>query len=90
MKSFEVKTGDIFCSFRYLKSFKKPPFETSDYTCPVCEHVIKEGDEVYLVITNGAFPNRIIHRDCTDPETYDQLVTMLMQEWQDVKKAAKK
>ena len=37
-----------------------------DKSCTLCNKEFKIGDKVLMVITNGAFPNTVIHQSCVD------------------------
>ena len=56
-----IKIGEYLVKYKFTKSVI-----SSDHICPICQSKIIESNEIMMIVTNGCFPNKLVHERCVN------------------------
>jgi len=55
-----IKIGEYMVRYKFTNSVVK------DKICPMCQEKIIIDDEIMMIVTNGCFPNKLVHERCVN------------------------
>ena len=92
-KKIKIEGEDNFCFFqlmnytnhahklRMIGTYGKPSI------CHICKKEIEPECQIYLVCNNYLwFPNCLVHKDCIDEMSFEEVFIFLIKDYEDAKK----